>query len=236
MKFSKLKKIIIFCTSLLLFIVSFSFCFDVQGSTCSNEHPNYFCTECGSNCEAWDCFPNLCSGGATKQCCPPNAKCQHSYPTYSCKECGSNCAKWGCVSGLCGSGTTNKCCPTTTNAEDEDDSTGTSAGTLFNQPVSCIKDGNCSVTDIVNVAIIIAKYLMGLIGSIALLFFIIAGIKMLTSHGNSSQISSAKTMMVQTIIGIIICLCAFLIVDFVRKTLLKGTVYNETLLNDSYKL
>lgn len=100
----------------------------------------------------------------------------------------------------------------------------TSAGTLFGGNVTCIDTGNCSVEDMVSVAIIITQYMLGIIGSIALLFFIISGIKMLLSQGNQSKISEAKQMMAQTIIGIIVFLSAYLIVDFVQKTLLEKPI------------
>lgn len=99
-----------------------------------------------------------------------------------------------------------------------------SANLFANTSSECLSKGICDVTDMVSVAINITKYLTGIIGSIALLFFIIAGIKMLLSQGNPSKIGEAKKMMSQTIIGIIVFLSAYLIVDFVQTSLLKTPV------------
>lgn len=98
----------------------------------------------------------------------------------------------------------------------------------------CTNTGNCGVSDIVTVAINITKFLTLLIGSIALLFFIIAGIKMLLSHGNPQAVSSAKQMMLQTVIGILVFFSAYLIVSFTRQVLLNDSIYNKTQLNQNY--
>ncbi len=83
--------------------------------------------------------------------------------------------------------------------------------------------GNYDMKDLLTKAIEISNQLLGIVGSIALLFFIIAGIKMIFSGGSEEKISSARTMMVQTIIGLIIFLSAFLIISFVQETLMDSS-------------
>lgn len=100
--------------------------------------------------------------------------------------------------------------------------------------ISCINSGNCSVNDMMLVGINLTRFLLGIIGSVALFFFMFAGFKMLTSRGNEKDITSAKQMMVQTIIGILVFLSAYLIVDFIQKGLLKNPV-NLSALPDEYK-
>lgn len=111
--------------------------------------------------------------------------------------------------------------------------TNSTTSVLF-EGVNCIDSGNCSVNDIMTVGINITKFLLGIIGSIALFFFVFAGFKMLTSRGNEQAITSAKQMMTQTIIGILIFLSAFLIVDFVRKSLLEESVETGTKIDQNY--
>jgi hypothetical protein len=109
--------------------------------------------------------------------------------------------------------------------------------------ISCISDtestsaGDCSTEDMIAVAINITNLLLGTIGSVALLFFIIAGIQMIYSQGSQEKISKAKSMMLNSVIGITIALCSFLIVSFVRKEILgmpNGKVI-DTIQRDSYK-
>ena len=90
---------------------------------------------------------------------------------------------------------------------------------VFFQGITCIEKGNCSVNDMVKLAINISKFLTGIIGSVALLFFIVSGIMLIFSRGNEEQITKGKTMMVQTIIGLLIFLSAYLIIDFVQNSL-----------------
>ena len=80
--------------------------------------------------------------------------------------------------------------------------------------------GNYTMKDILTEAITISEKLLGIVGSIALLFFIIAGIKMIFAGGVEEKISSARTMMVQTIIGLVIFLSAYLIISFIQETLI----------------
>ncbi len=97
--------------------------------------------------------------------------------------------------------------------------------------------GDCSTEDMIAVAINIANLLLGTIGSIALLFFIVAGIQMIFSQGSPEKIGKAKSMMLNSVIGITIALCSFLIVSFIRKDILgmsNGKVI-DTIQKDSYK-
>ena len=52
-------------------------------------------------------------------------------------------------------------------------------------------------------------YILGLIGSIALLFIIIAGVMYMTSAGNEERISSSKRILSGAVIGLMIALLAY---------------------------
>ncbi len=79
----------------------------------------------------------------------------------------------------------------------------------------CYEHGNCELNDFVR--IFEAYYLraMSLIGGIALLMFIIGGVKFLVSAGNPEQVSGAKKLMISAVIGLVIIFSSFLIIDFV---------------------
>jgi len=155
------------------------------------------------------------SFAATTYTCEPAGDCLNKAP--KCQTVTGEEAN----NGNCGS-TCISCCKCITD-ENETSATTAGGGGVLELP-SCIDGGNCSVTDIVQVAVNFTKYLTGIIGAVALLFFIIAGVKMIISQGNPSAVSSAKTMMVQTVIGIVVFLSAYLIVDFVSKALLKNPI------------
>jgi hypothetical protein len=99
---------------------------------------------------------------------------------------------------------------------------------IFTGIEHCRDTGECSTEDLVTAGINGANILLGVIASIALLFFIIAGIQMIISQGNSEKISSAKSMMINSVIGLAIALCSFLIVRFVQDLILPS--------NSEYKI
>jgi hypothetical protein len=59
------------------------------------------------------------------------------------------------------------------------------------------------------------KLLLYAIGIISVIMIIIGGIKYTTSNGDSSQITSAKNTILYAVVGLIVALLAFAIVNFV---------------------
>ncbi len=66
-----------------------------------------------------------------------------------------------------------------------------------------------SVETIVQAGETMLGYILGLIGSIALLFIIIAGMMYMTSAGNEERISSSKKILTGAVIGLMIALLAY---------------------------
>lgn len=117
--------------------------------------------------------------------------------------------------------------PAVTNASVfQDPSFYPEGSTDYNQ--SCIADGSCTLDQGFNTFVVLTKWAMGVLGSLALLFFIIGGIMWLTSGGKSDQITKGKSIMINTVIGIIIVLSAWLIVQTVLTSISKRA------LNDTY--
>ncbi len=106
--------------------------------------------------------------------------------------------------------------------------TGTTEGEGILAGITGMDSGDLDYHDILQVGINITKILLGIIGSVALLMFIIAGIRMIFSAGNEQQLSSARNMMVQTVVGILIALGAYLIINFVQITLDVNSDYQIT--------
>jgi cytochrome b subunit of formate dehydrogenase len=66
------------------------------------------------------------------------------------------------------------------------------------------------------------NWILAILGFIAIIGFVIAGILYLTAAGDESQVEKAKTAMTYSIIGIIVALMGFVIVQAVN-TWLGGT-------------
>ncbi len=67
-------------------------------------------------------------------------------------------------------------------------------------------------------------WFIGIMATLAALIVAFAGFKMLTAGGNSGKVSEAKSMMTNVVIGFIILLAAWIIVDTVMKLFVKQNV------------
>lgn len=73
-----------------------------------------------------------------------------------------------------------------------------------------IEEGNLETTiiDIVNVII-------GVLGVVAVLVVVLGGIQYMTSSGDSGKVKKAKDTILYGVIGLVICVLAYAIVNFV---------------------
>lgn len=73
----------------------------------------------------------------------------------------------------------------------------------------------------------VSQWILGITGSLALLFFVYGGFIFLTSRGSSSQVEKGKTILTQATIGIIIIFGAYLAISFLVGTVLKAKFTTE---------
>lgn len=87
---------------------------------------------------------------------------------------------------------------------------------------SCLfgTEGNCSGTPIFR---IIVNVLLFIIGAISVIMLIIGGIRYVVSGGDSSAVTGAKNTILYAVIGIIVALLAFAIVNFVIGSFSTGS-------------
>ena len=83
--------------------------------------------------------------------------------------------------------------------------------------VASSKSPEATVSGIINT-------ILGLLGTIAVLLFLFAGFKWLTSQGSSDKIDEAKKLMGAAVVGIAIIFASYALSQFVIKSL-----FNETL-------
>lgn len=65
------------------------------------------------------------------------------------------------------------------------------------------------------------KGIMGIVGSVALLMFVIGGLMWLTSAGNPDKIKKGRDIILWSIIGLIVIFLSYTLVDFVISTIAK---------------
>lgn len=95
--------------------------------------------------------------------------------------------------------------------------TGTSSG--IGPTVTPVGDGSNTLTT--NVASII-NAVIGVLGLVAVVIIIIGGVNYMTSAGDAGKVKTAKNTILYGVIGLVICVLAFAIVNFVISNVLKN--------------
>lgn len=91
---------------------------------------------------------------------------------------------------------------------------GTS-GTQLQNPIGGTKDNPEGKTNIIEIAGLVVKNVLGILGSITLLVFVYGGVMWLTSAGNPEKVKKGLYTMLYAIIGVFVIFSAYLILDLV---------------------
>lgn len=81
------------------------------------------------------------------------------------------------------------------------------------------KMGDYNLDDLVVMAVKIANLILGIVGSLALLFFIYGGFTFIFSGGKAETVSRGKLILTNAIIGLIIVFASYLIIQFALTAL-----------------
>jgi|GEM_PF-1208654 len=76
----------------------------------------------------------------------------------------------------------------------------------------CVTYGDCTICDMLNTAIQIGVFVIGIVGSLVLLMFVFGGFMMLTSGGASDKIKKGKDILINAVIGLAIVFLAYTVV------------------------
>ena len=94
----------------------------------------------------------------------------------------------------------------------------TSSDSLLSDP--CITRGTCrDVNDLLRLALNYSKRLFGLLGVIGFVMFVYGGITMVLSFGSPEKFKKGQMALVAAIIGIVIALSAYLLVNFILNAI-----------------
>ncbi|MCB9818628.1 TrbC/VirB2 family protein [Candidatus Nomurabacteria bacterium] len=80
-------------------------------------------------------------------------------------------------------------------------------------------DNPCDTSDVANFVNGLISFLIQMLGIIAVIVMVYAGFMLVTSGGDEGQWTKAKSLFTNVVIGIVIILAAWLIVDTIMKTL-----------------
>ena len=84
--------------------------------------------------------------------------------------------------------------------------------------------GSCGINEIIQLLINITRLMFGVMGSAALLMFTYGGFLWIISMGKGHEVEKAKGIILNSIYGIAIILCAWVIVNFVVLALSGGKI------------
>lgn len=79
------------------------------------------------------------------------------------------------------------------------------------------KGADCTLNDFGVLAINIAGWILGIVGSLSLLMFVYGGVLLLMSGGNTETVGKGKQALTNAVIGLIIVLMSYMIIGFVFK-------------------
>ena len=100
------------------------------------------------------------------------------------------------------------------------------AGVMAQGLVPCGgEDDPCGTEDIVKLVENVVEFLITILSALAVIVMVYAGFRMVTAGGNENEWQAAKGMFTNVVIGIIIVLAAWLIVDTILE-LLTGTGFS----------
>jgi len=98
------------------------------------------------------------------------------------------------------------------------------AGVMGGVCTICWEQGDCSLSDILQVFVNISDYILGIVGSLALLLFVVGGFYLLVSQGESGRVQKGKAYIVGAIVGLIIVFVAYIGVQTIESTIVRGTL------------
>ncbi len=86
----------------------------------------------------------------------------------------------------------------------------------------CTKTGNCGISDMLGVFINVAEFLLGIVGAVALGYFVYGGFVFILSRGNKGEVDRAFGILKSAVIGIFIIFLSGVFVRFTTRALTGG--------------
>ena len=79
--------------------------------------------------------------------------------------------------------------------------------------------GDYELNDLLQLGVTASEFILGIVGSLALLMFIYGGLMMLISAGNSEKVTKAKNIVIAAVVGLLIVFASYIIIQFVMSSL-----------------
>ena len=83
----------------------------------------------------------------------------------------------------------------------------------------CATEGKCELSDALRVGVWVTQWILGIVGSLALLMFIYGGFTWLTSAGNTKAVDKGKAIVMGAVAGLVVVFMSYSIIDFSLRKL-----------------
>lgn len=92
-------------------------------------------------------------------------------------------------------------------------------------PKECLANGDVATLNCIPVVFkLVLDFLFGFAGIAALFFVLLAGFKFITSGGDAKQVEGARKTLTYAIIGLVVIILSFAIINLIAKTFMPGNV------------
>ncbi|OGF21666.1 hypothetical protein A2316_01250 [Candidatus Falkowbacteria bacterium RIFOXYB2_FULL_38_15] len=90
---------------------------------------------------------------------------------------------------------------------------------IFFSNAECYCCGECTLDDFTNALLGASDYLFGILGALALLFFIYGGVTWLTAGGSPERVDKGRKILIGAVVGIAITIGAWFLIDLLQQAL-----------------
>lgn len=90
----------------------------------------------------------------------------------------------------------------------------------FLDSLSCMESGNCQLADVAAGFISLIRLLLGAMGAVALLYFVVGGFQLMTSQGNQERVRNGQRTMINTVFALVIAFTSYLLLNFFVNNIL----------------
>ena len=80
-------------------------------------------------------------------------------------------------------------------------------------------DGDYTLNEMMQVFVNVSEWILGIVGSLALLMFIYGGVMFLISGGSAEKVTQAKQIIAGAVIGLVIVFTSYIIITFAAQAL-----------------
>lgn len=193
------------------------------GSACTGDSG---CNFTNSACVGGVCVTKSSSGGTASSECAIDSDCGASnkycdIPTYTCKT--RNTANPGNTTNGTGSGVTSNPGNTTNSVDCPAGYEKTDGGLCI--PKSPFSGGLTGTKTLPELVLLVLRMLLTFAGVVAVVLIIVGGFQYMTAGGNDEQAEKGKKALTNAIIGLVIVMLAFAIVQIITNTLTKQIVF-----------